>query len=86
VQPGQEVQKKTGDTENKLDRITDPDGTQIYLVVFIKKDSTRSAKTRFLGRPHNLRADSDFYVVLQKCSLHGLNEVAKIYLVRLLLY
>jgi len=55
------------------------DGTQTYLLVFIKKDRTRSAKTCFLGRPHNLQVDSDFYVVLQKCSLHGLNEVAKIY-------
>ena len=49
------------------------------LLVFIKKYRTRSAKTCFLRRPHNLRADSDFYVVLQKCSLHGLNGVAKIY-------
>ena len=51
----------------------------MYLIVLLKKDSIRSAKTRFLGRPHKLRADSDFYVVLQKCSLRGLNEIAKLY-------
>ena len=52
--------EETGDVENKLDKITDPDGTQIYLIVFLKKDSTRSAKTPFLGRPRNLRANSVF--------------------------
>jgi len=63
---------ETGGIENIENWITDPDGTQIYLIVFIKKDRTRLAKTCCLGRPHNLRADSDFYVVLQNSSLHGL--------------
>ena len=36
-------------------------------------------KTYFFKRPHDLRAVSDYYFSLEKCILHGLNEVAKIY-------
>ena len=55
--------EETGDIENKLDKTTESDGTLIYLNVFITITVSDRRKTYFLGRPHELRADSVFYVV-----------------------
>ena len=51
--------------ENKLDKPTETDGALIYLNVFMKIAVSDRRKTYFLVRLHDLRADSDSYVVLQ---------------------
>ena len=58
--------KETGDIENKLDKTTEPGGALIYLNVFTKITVSDRRKTYFLRRPHDLRAGSDFFVVLQR--------------------
>ena len=78
--------KETEDIENKLDKTSEPDGALIYLKVFIKIAWSDRRKTYFLGRLYDLRADSDFHVFLQWWIIHGLNVVAQIYLVRLLVH
>ena len=58
--------KETGDIEIKLEKTTELDGTLIYLKVFIKIAVSNQRNPYFLGRPHDLQADLDFYVVLQR--------------------
>jgi len=58
--------KETGDNEMKSDKTTEPDGALIYLKVFIKIAVSDRRKSYFLDRPHDLQADLDFYVVLQR--------------------
>ena len=72
--------KETGGIEIKLEKTTELDGTLIYLKVFIKIAVSNRRKPYFLGRPYDLQADLDFYVVLQRWVLHGLNVVARIYI------
>ena len=58
--------KEAGDIEIKLDKTTEPDGALINLRAFIKIAVSDRRISYFLGRPHDLQADLDFYVVLQR--------------------
>jgi len=53
---------------HRLERVqtTGPGGALIYLKVFIKIAVSDRRKTHFLGRPQDLQADLDFYVVLKR--------------------
>jgi len=58
--------KETGDVEIELGKTTEADCPLIYRKVFIKIAVSDRRKSYFLGRPHDLQADLDFYVVLQR--------------------